>query len=195
MRRWAPGLLLSLFVLTACGGAGTPVRPAMNARQALTSAPEAVEFESPGTRLEMFRDIARQSETEAGQSAQGLVLFPISQEGEFVAAPGFDARTDLLQAPDAGGSLQFVFDGRAGDRWSEDRRESLQGLSERESAELVARTLLALWGIHPTGVVQVDRAQGAPYAVAYVDGILRINPSFLYLAAAYGPASLATGNQ
>lgn len=195
MRRWAPGLLLSLFVLTACGGAGTPARPTMNARQALISAPEAVEFESPATRLELFREIARQSELEAGQAAQGLALFPISQDGEFVAAPGFETRTDLLQAPDAGVPLQFVFDGRTGDWWPEDRRESLQGLSEREAAELVARTLLAHWGIHPTGAVQVDRAQGAPYAVAYVDGILRINPAFLYLAASYGPASMAAGNQ
>jgi hypothetical protein len=43
--------------------------------------------------------------------------------------------------------------------------------------------------------VQVDKASGAPYAVAYVDGILRINPAFLYMAAAQGPASLAGAAQ
>ncbi|RKH10700.1 hypothetical protein D7V97_13115 [Corallococcus sp. CA053C] len=196
MRRWVPGLLLSLSLLTtACGGAGTPVRPSLTTRQALTSSPEVVEFESPAVRLELFRDIARQSEMEAGQSAQGVALFPIIQGNEFVAAPGFESRADLLQPPDAGSGLQFVFDGRAAERWPEDRRESLQGLSEREAAELVARTLLALWDIHPEGAVQVDRAAGAPYAVAYVDGILRINPAFLYLASAYGPASMAAGLQ
>jgi hypothetical protein len=150
-----------------------------------------LEFESPSTRLELYREVARLSTVESGQAAQALVLFPISQSGELVAAPGFEARTDLLQSPDAGAPLQLSFDGRAGERWPEDRRESLQGLSEREAAELVARTLLAHWKIDPAGVVQVDRASGAPYAVAYVDGILRINPAFLYMAAAQGPASQA----
>ncbi len=192
MRRWVAGLLLSLVALTGCGVGGAPVRASLGARQALTSPPELLEFESPSTRLELYREVARISETEAGQAAQALVLFPISQNGELVAAPGFEARTDLLQTPaDAGARLRLSFDGRAGERWSEDRRESLQGLSEREAAELVARTLLARWRISPSGVVQVDKASGAPYAVAYVDGILRINPAFLYMAAAQGPASLA----
>lgn len=196
MRRWVPGLLLSLSLLTtACDGTGAPVRSSLTARQALSSSPEVVEFEAPAVRLELFRDIARQSEMQAGQSAQGVALFPIIQGNEFVAAPGFEPRADLLQPPDAGSGLQFVFDARTGDRWPEDRRESLQGLSEREAAELVARTLLALWGIQPEGAVRVDRAAGAPYAVAYVDGILRINPAFLYLATAYGPASMTAGLQ
>jgi hypothetical protein len=189
MRRWVPGLLLSVFVLTACGGAGAPVRTSLSARQALTGSPEALEFEPASTRLELYREVARLSEQEEGQAAQALVLFPISQDGELVAAPGFEARMDLLQAPDAGGVLQLTFDGRTGERWPEERRDSLQGLSEREAAELVARTLLTHWQIALTGPVQVDRVSGAPYAVAYVDGILRINPAFLYLAAASGPAS------
>lgn len=189
MRRWVPALLLSVVVLTACGGAGVPSRTSLSARQALTSSPEALEFEPASTRLELFRELARLSEQEEGQAAQALVLFPISQNGELVAAPGFGTRMDLLQAPDAGGVLELTFDGRTGEHWPEERRDSLQGLSEREAAELVARTLLTHWGIHPTGAVQVDRVSGAPYAVAYVDGIVRINPAFLYLAAATGPAS------
>lgn len=190
MRRWVAGLLLSLVTLTGCGVGGAPVRASPGARQALTSPPELLEFENPSTRLELFREVARISETEAGQAAQAPVLFPITQSGELVAAPGVEARTDLLQSPDAGAQLLLSFDGRVGERWPEDRRESLQGLSEREAAELVARTLLDHWKINPSGVVQVDRASGAPYAVAYVDGILRINPAFLYMAAAQGPASL-----
>lgn len=192
MRRWLPGLLLSLVtVLTACGEAGKPVLATMSARQALTNPPEFLEFESPAMRLELFREVARQSVFEAGRAAQALVLFPISQQGELLAAPGFEARMDLFQSWDAGGGIQLEFDARAGERWPEDRREGLQGLSEREAAELVARTLMAHWGIRPESTVQVDRASGAPYAVAYVDGILRINPAFLYLAAAYGPASMS----
>jgi len=34
--------------------------------------------------------------------------------------------------------------------------------------------------------VQVDRAAGAPYAAAWVDGALRLNPAFVLLAAAAG---------
>ena len=195
MRRWVPGLLLSIVVLTACGGTGAPSRSSLTARQALTSAPEALEFEPASTRQELFRELARLSEQEEGQAAQALVLFPISQHGELVAAPGFDGRMDLLQAPDAGGVLQLTFDGRTGEHWPEERRDSLQGLSEREASELVARTLLTHWGIQQTGPVQVDRVSGAPYAVAYVDGILRINPAFLYLAAASGPASTSANVQ
>lgn len=195
MRRWVPALLLSVVVLTACGGAGAPSRTSLTARQALTSSPEALEFEQASTRLELFRELARLSEQEEGQAAQALVLFPISQNGELVAGPGFGTRMDLLQAPDAGGVLQLTFDGRTGEHWPEERRDSLQGLSEREAAELVARTLLTHWGIHPTGAVQVDRVSGAPYAVAYVDGIVRINPAFLYLAAASGPASTSASVQ
>ena len=195
MRRWVPGLLLSVVVLTACGGTGAPSRSSLSARQALTSAPEALEFEPASTRQELFRELARLSEQEEGQAAQALVLFPISHRGELVAAPGFDARMDLLQAPDAGGVLQLTFDGRTGEHWPEERRDSLQGLSEREASELVARTLLTHWGIQQTGAVQVDRVSGAPYAVAYVDGILRINPAFLYLAAASGPASTSANVQ
>lgn len=167
----------------------------MSARQALTNPPEFLEFESPSTRLELYREVARQSVVEAGQAAQALVLFPVSRQGELLAARGFDPRMDLFQAPDAGAPLELVFESGGGERWPDDRREGLQGLSEREAAELVARTLLAHWGIEPDSAVQVDRASGAPYAVAYVDGILRINPAFLYLAAAYGPSSLPASLQ
>lgn len=194
MNRLAAKLVALLaLVLTACGGGATPSR-AMQMRQALTSPPELLEFESPAARQEMFREMARASQSEAGQPASALVLFPVSHGADrLVAAPGFDARSDLLQAPDAG-TLLLSFDPHGGDRWPEDRRDSLMGLSEREVAELVARTLLTRWGLQPAGTVAVDRATGAPYAAAYVDGILRLNPSLLYLAASVG-ASTAAGVQ
>ena len=185
----AAALVLSLTVLVACGEGPVPSRAPLSARQVLMGSPEQLELEPAQVRQELFRELARISELEAGQSAQAMVLFPVSREDTFVAAPGFDARMDLLQAPDAGAALTLGFEGRAGERWPEERSESLQGLSEREAAELVARTLMVRWDIRPARSVQVDRASGAPYAVAYVDGILRINPSFLYLAAAFGPAS------
>lgn len=152
--------------------------------------PEFLEFEGVSARQELFRELARISAGEAG-SSNGLVLFPIIHDGQVIAAPALDAKTDLLQAPDAGGALQLSFESRVGELWPEDRRDSLQGLSEREAAELVARSLLLRWGLSSSNDIRVDRASGAPYAVAYADGILRINPSFIYLAAAASsPTSL-----
>ena len=184
---------LATMVLTACGG-GPTTSYVWQMRQALVSPPELLEFEPLSARKEMFREMARASESEAGQAATASVLFPVSHGADaLVAAPGFDVRSDLLQAPDAG-QLQLSFDPRGGERWPEDRRDSLMGLSEREAAELVARTLLNRWSVQPSGAVEVDRATGAPYAAAYVDGILRLNPSVLYLAASVG-ASTGTSAQ
>jgi hypothetical protein len=169
------------LLLAACGGGVAPTRT-LTARQALTQSPEWVEFEAPSSRQELFRELARSSQLEAGQRANDPVLFPLLVGGDLVAAPGFDARADLLQAPDAG-VFQLLFDDRSSEHWSSERRESLQGLSEREVVELVARSLLHLWNIDAKDPVQVDRVTGAPYAAAYMDGILRINPAFVYLAA------------
>lgn len=181
-------LLISaaVLVLTAACGQGTsmPTR-APSLSQTLTGTAEALEYETVPVRQELFREAARSSLQQAGQEASGPVLFPMLSEGRFFAAPGLDTRVDLLQAPfaDAGAGLQLAFSTR-GDRWMEDRRDSFQGLSEREAAELVARSLLFHWKISPTTPVVVDRAAGAPYAAAYLDGVLRINPAFVYLASA-----------
>lgn len=185
-----PALLCALaLALVACGGASAPQRSS-SVRQVLMANPELLEFEAGSARQELFRELARVSAGEAG-SANGLVLFPIIHEGQVVAAPALEPRADLLQAPDAGAGLQLSFDARIGERWPEDRRDSLHGLSEREAAELIARSLLLRWALPSAAAVQVDRATGVPYAVAYADGILRINPSFIYLAAAASsPSSL-----
>lgn len=175
-------------VLTACGDPAAPVRT-VSARQALTSSPEVLEFETQASRQELFRDVARTSQLEAGRETSEPVLFPVIRDGHLVAAPGLELRADLLQAPDAGEPLQLSFNGR--ELWPEDRRDSLQGLSEREVAELVARTLLDRWGFRGGEQILVERAWGAPYAAAYADGILRLNPSFLYMAAAIGPAGVS----
>jgi hypothetical protein len=176
-------LPLSFALLAACGGVTTSGLPARapSATQALTATAELLEFETSHARLEMFREVARISQVEAGHVAAGPVLFPLVQNGQVIGAPALDPRADLLAAGDSGHPLQLAFDGR-GDRWSDERREGLQGLSEREAVELVARTLLAHWGLKGSGVVQVSRSPGAPYAAAYVDGILRVNPAFIYMA-------------
>lgn len=145
-------------------------------------AAEWLEFETPQARAELFRDVVRQSQLQVGR--EGPVMFPMSSDssGELVAAPALDAKVDLLAAADAG-AVQFIFDTR-GDRFGEDRREAFQGLSEREATELIARSVLAQWHVKPAGVVTISRAAGAPYAAAWLNGTVRINPSFVYMATA-----------
>ena len=104
-------------------------------------------------------------------------------DGEFVAGPSLEAVADLLGSADGGSGFDVIFD-RGGDRFSEDRRDAFQGLSEREAAELIARSLLSQWGLRPSGQVTVVRVAGAPYAAAWIDGQLRLNPAFIYMAAA-----------
>ena len=169
----------AMVVLSACGVGPLPSR-AVTSTQALSQTAEWLEFESPAMRQELFRDLVRNSVTQQGQA--GTVLFPFMKDGELKGAQALDLRTDLLQAPDAG-VLQLTFDTR-GDRFTEDRREAFQGLSEREATELVARSLLHRWNVKSTGPVLVIRAAGAPYAAAWIDGVLRINPAFVYMAAA-----------
>lgn len=181
--------LVAAFTLAACGDPSATPRT-LTARQALTTNPEVLEFESASSRQELFREIAKTSQSEAGRETSDPVLFPIIHDGRLVAAPGLDVKADLLGSPDGGHPLQLAFESR--EPWPEERRDSLQGLSEREAAEIVARALLNHWGVQSTAVIVVERAPGAPYAAAYVDGMLRINPSFLYLAASVGPASVQT---
>jgi len=170
----------SLALATACGGPPLPSK-GVSTSQALMGTAEWLEFEPASVRTELFRDIARQSQAQAG--AHGAVVFPMLVNGEFVGARALDTRIDLLAATDAGAPLLLTFDGR-GERFSEDRRDAFQGLSEREAAELIARTLLSHWNVQPSGPVAVVRAPGAPYAAAWIDGELRLNPAFVYMAAA-----------
>ena len=182
MRRAVPLLSVCLLALTACEP--PPVRRTAPTA-ALMEVPEALEFEPLAVRQELYRGVMRAAAQEAGQvvSPTGAALFPVSRGGTLVAAPAMEG-VDLFLSPDAGAGVLLSFEPRGTERWSDERTESLQGLSEREAAELVARTLLARWGVRPSGPVRVDRALGAPYAAAYVDGVLRINPAFVSLAAA-----------
>ncbi len=169
-----------LLFTVGCGVGASPAR-GVSASQALTGTAEWLEFEAPQVRLELFRDVARQSASQAG--SRGAVLFPMLVNGEFVAAPALETSTDLLGAGDAGAPIDLLFENK-GDRFAEDRRDAFQGLSEREAAELIARSLLTLWNLKPAGAVTVVRVPGAPYAAAWIDGQLRLNPSFVYMASA-----------
>jgi hypothetical protein len=173
---------LALLALTAaaCGDVSSPVR-SQTARAALVRTPEQIELLPQPVRQELYRALVRDSGQELlGGSDGTLALFPFVQNGALRAAPALEGRGDLFETPDGGEPAALVFEAA---RWSEERRDSLQGLSEREAAELVARSLAAHWSLHPHAALRVDRADGVPYAAAYADGVLRINPVLLYLVA------------
>jgi hypothetical protein len=173
---------LALVGLTAAA-CGDPSMPAhsQTARAALLQSPEAIELLPMQARQELIHAVVHGSAQEQTGGSEGvLALFPFVQNGELRAAPALDGRGDLFDVPDAGEPAALVFEG---ERWSEERRDSLQGLSEREAAELVARSLAARWNLHAHGPLRVDRAEGVPYAAAYADGVLRLNPVLLYLVA------------
>jgi hypothetical protein len=178
VRRVLLGVVLGVFS-AACGVGGAPSR-SLSASQALLQSSEWLEFEPTSVRHDLFLEVAQKSQAQAGLS--GPVLFPMLQEGAFVGAPGLDPKADLLSVGDAGAGLLLAFDETDG--FSAERREAFQGLSEREAAELVARSLLNHWGLHPAAPVTVVRVASAPYAAAWMDGELRLNPAFVTLAAA-----------
>ena len=107
------------------------------------------------------------------------VLFPMAGEQGILAAP-FNPSLDLLKPPVSAPDVELI-DGQ--EKWSDDLQPGLLGATEREIANLVARSLLAQWKV--TGRVTVVRSSGFPYAAAFVDGQLRLNPAVLYLAVAH----------
>jgi hypothetical protein len=182
-----PVFLLGCLILAAgCGevglGAPTPVSPTV--RAVLLEPPEQVEALPAAMRQDLYRSLLKASAAGPGDGL--LALFPVVQNGALGAAPALEGRLDLLEVPDGGDPLVLNLDSMVSDRWPLDRRDALQGLSEREAAELVARSLASRWSLHPRAALRVERAASVPYAAAYADGVLRLNPSLLYLAAA-GP--------
>ena len=173
-------LALVGLAAAACGDLSSPVH-SQTARAALLQNPEAIELLPVQVRQELIRALVRDSAQEqAGASDGALALLPFVQNGELRAAPALEGRGDLFDVPDAGEPAALLFEGEG---WSEERRDSLQGLSEREAAELVARSLAARWNLPGRDALRVDRADGVPYAAAYADGVLRLNPVLLYLVA------------
>ena len=179
MRLRVFSLALLGLLAAACGDPSLPAQ-SQSARAALLESPEAIELLPLQTRQELIRAVVHDSAQEPAASDGAIALFPFVQNGELRAAPALEGRGDLFEVPDAGEPAALVF---AGEDWSLERRDSLQGLSEREAAEVVARSLAARWNVHPRGAMRVDRADGVPYAAAFVDGVLRLNPVLLYLVA------------
>lgn len=181
MSRLLPALVCALL-LSACDGMEMPAS-GLQVGQVLVIGPEQLEFIAPEARQSLYADLIATSRTEEGLPAP--VLFVLGTEEGMVGAPALPHSVDLLQTPNIAESMSLRLD-TAFRQWPGERCECLQGLSEREAAELVARSLLWHWGLEVEREVVVERAVGAPYAAAWIDGILRLNPALLYLASAPG---------
>ncbi len=170
---------IAAAVCVACEALPTPAQE-RKATQALESSAESLEHQPAAVRREFYAEVARQSQSEEGMP--GASLFPFAVDGGFVAAPALNPKRDLMDGENAPSAAALRFEDF--NAFGTDRREALGGLSEREAAEVVARALLSHWGIDAARSVTVVRSSRAGYAAAWVDGELRLNPAFLYMASA-----------
>ena len=171
--------LISLFLLSlfACESA---IPQSRSLDKLLSDQVELLGDISSAKRTELYNETVRRSNQEAGRP--GASLFLIFTDGGFRAAPGLNPGKDLLTGLDAGSRPTIVFD--ESNPFSEERRETYGGLSEKEAAEFVTLALLQAWGLNDLPSVKVVRTPSSGYAAAYVDGVLRLNPSFLFVATA-----------
>ncbi|HLT29409.1 MAG TPA: hypothetical protein VK013_05170 [Myxococcaceae bacterium] len=195
MSRLLP-LIACALLFTACEGMEAPVA-GLEVGEVLASGPEPLEFLTPEARQSLYAQLILASRDEDGLPAQDTpVLFVMGTDEGLLGAPALPASVDLLQTPASADRVAVRLDADFR-QWPDERCECLQGLSEREAAELVARSLLWHWELEVDREVVVERAVGAPYAAAWIDGILRLNPALLYLASApglrAGPASALSG--
>jgi hypothetical protein len=148
--------------------------------------------------------LLQEAQTEASLGVRGVPEIFVQIERSVVSPAVIDARLDLLQAPDAGVQLQLSFSS------SNDSHqvpvERLHFLSEEQAALRVAHNFLTRSGISPPkGGVRVELSAGPP-AIVYVaedsgdlnaesgestealaapQALMRINSTFLYLAASH----------
>ncbi len=173
----AAGLLLAVaMALAGCGpGAVGPVS-VDSPRNALASTPEELDLTSFVVRARLFNELVRQSESQAREElTDGPAWFAVGREHQLVARA-------LPFALFAGGPALVDVD-HSEDPWPDEPRESLGGNSERQLAERAGATFVRLLGLPAEEPVLVERSPGAPFAAAWIDGRLRLNPALLYLAA------------
>ncbi len=150
------------------------------ASQALTGTAEWLEFEAPPY-AQPSCSASRPKPSRSSRPARpGPVLFPMVHDGEFVAGPALDPQARPAPAPDAGARSAGSPSTAAATSSSDDRRDAFQGLSEREAAELIARSLLQHWGVQPTGPVVVDARHRSAVRRRLGGRHPALNPSFVY---------------
>lgn len=161
-------------------GVGEPLAPDETTSQSALAAPlDELEVKSARERSVLFNEALRQSAAQARAGlADGPALFAMERGGRLFALALPSARALLT-----GGSVSIDL-ASSRDPWPQDLRIGLLGRSERELAKNAAEALIGLLGVSPEAPVVVEREGGAPFAAAFVDGRLRLNPALLYLAAA-----------
>jgi len=162
---------------TACGESVPAVSPSLSLEKALVSPSEMLEYESLLARQTLWEELLSQAQVQALGPSHVQPLFPIFTTTGFVAKEGPAELNCLKESPE----LVLKWDERRA-AWNDAPKEEWRGLSERDIARCLALSLLAQWQIK--GEVSLQKVAKSPYAAAYVEGSLRLNPSFVSLAAA-----------
>lgn len=170
---WGLAVAVALF---ACGPGEAPWVRLDTPRNALASAPEELDLTSSEVRARLYGELLRQSEAQArAELTDEPAWFAVAREHQLVA------RT-LPFALFAGGPATVDVESSQ-DPWPDEPRASLGGLSERDLAIRAGATFVRVLRIPPAEPVIVERAPGAPFAAAWLEGRLRLNPALIYLAA------------
>jgi hypothetical protein len=177
------GTVAGAFALASSGcGPGVVVTSAnpSELRAALFASAEELSVTPDSDRSKLYDELVAVASDEASrQEPDAPVLFPVATDQRVVAAP-FSPNLDLLKPPADAPDVELV---DTPERWSAEPQPGLMGATERGTAIDVSRSLLAEW--HVTNHVLVVRAPAVPFAAAFVDGQLRLNPALLYLAVAH----------
>jgi hypothetical protein len=173
------------LIASACGpGVVVTTASSTELRAALYASSEELSVTPIADRSRLYDAMGAVASDEALRAERDApVIFPMAVDQQIRAAP-FNPALDLLK-PAANAPDVQVIDGQ--EKWSDEQEPGLLGASERDLAVLVSRSLLLQWNV--TGPVTVVRSSGFPYAAAFVDGQLRLNPAVLYLAVAHAAPS------
>jgi hypothetical protein len=176
---WLAGCLaVAGGLLSACGENMPLLSPALSLERALVSPAQMLEYEPLNARQTLWEELLAQAQEQALGTSHVQPLFTLFTSTGFVAKEGPAVLDNCFdESPD----LTLKLDGRK-EAWSDTPREDWRGLSESDMARCLASALLTQWGIQ--GEVSLQKVAKSPYAAAYVEGSLRLNPSFVSLSAA-----------
>jgi len=170
-------VLLALGLM-ACGPGGPIPTGAETLQEALALGADVSDVASVSRRSLLYQEARAQSEAEArAELVDGPALFVVEREGRLFAMSLPSAQTLLL------GANRDVDLESSAEAWPTEPRVGLKGESEKSLAARVGSALIMTAGLCE-GPIVVERESGAPYAAAFVQGRLRLNPVLLYLASA-----------
>lgn len=182
------GSFVGAVILAAACGPGVVVTTAGpgELRAALFASADELAVTPETDRGRLYDEMTSLAAGEATKQEQDApVLFPIASGERLVAAP-FAHDVDLLKPHDSAPAVDLA---ETPERWSEEPDPALTGASERDLATAVSRSLLEMWSV--TERTTVVRSPAVPFAAAWVDGRLRVNPALLYLVAAHASSQQA----